>query len=39
MHRTRFHDARLIHTAGWPVFFALGSALAIVIYVLIRMAE
>jgi hypothetical protein len=35
MHRTKFRDAQLIRSPGWPLFFALISALAIIIYVLL----
>jgi len=37
MARTKFHDARLIRTPGWPLFFALCAALAIIIYMVIKM--
>jgi hypothetical protein len=36
MAKTKFRDAKLIRTPGWPVFFALCAALAIAIYILLR---
>jgi hypothetical protein len=39
MHKTRFHDAQLIRTPGWPLFFVLCAALAIIIYMAIKMAR
>jgi hypothetical protein len=38
MRRTRFHDADLIRTPGWPVVFAMCAALAIAIYTLLKFA-
>jgi hypothetical protein len=38
MHRTKFRDAELIRTPGWPVVFAMCAALAIVIYALFKFA-
>ena len=39
MRKNRFHDAQLIRTPGWPLFFALCAALAIIIYMAMRMAR
>jgi hypothetical protein len=36
MRTSRFHDADLIRTPGWPVIFAFAAALAIIVYVLLR---
>lgn len=36
MRNSRFHDADLIRTPGWPLVFALAAALAIIVYVLLR---
>ena len=36
MQKNRFHDADLIKTPGWPLVFGLCAALAIVVYVLLR---
>jgi hypothetical protein len=39
MQKNRFHDAQLIRTPGWPLYFALCAALCIVIYMALRMAQ
>ena len=36
MQKSRFHDAQLIRTPGWPLFFALCAALAIIIYMVFK---
>jgi len=37
MQTTRFHDAHVIRTPGWPLYFGLCAALAIIIYMVIKM--
>ena len=39
MQKNRFHDAQLIRTPGWPLFFALCAAVAIIIFMALKMAR
>ena len=39
MQKSRFHDAQLIRTPGWPLFFALCAALVVIVYMVIKVAR